>query len=237
MNRTCRNTSGFTLVEILVAIAILGIVLAALFNFSRSTLRFSSTTSAVSDSVADLSDAEGYLTDAMRNAKVVLSAFTLLRPDSSTLATCDLDASGTCIGLVVPVVDTSQRSQPIVNFNLSAFFVQPIGATFDGLGIAQGWQGEDTLSLIEYRVENLCTSPCSSFVTALSPAQRTVSLDPGFVLGGLSDVDGGGDPVDVFQVIDDSSLLMTFVVRAQDGRSNPYVVSRSPVALQVSVRD
>lgn len=229
---------GVTIVELLVALSILGIVLAVLFSVSRSTLRFTGTTSAVSTSLADLSDAEAYLTDAFRNAKVVLSDFTLLEADgATTLATCSLLADGDCIGVLIPVVDTTTTAQPIVNFDLSAFFVQEVGDTFEDLGIAPGWQGDSTLTLVEYRVESLCSSPCGAFSDALSTAQRTVTLEPGYVIGGLSATDGNGDDVLVFDLVDEVNLLMTFVVRASDGRANPYVVSRSPVALQVTIRD
>jgi len=63
---------GISLVEVLVAVAILGIVLAALLSLTVSTTSFTARSTVISDVTRDLSDASGYLSDAFRQAASVV---------------------------------------------------------------------------------------------------------------------------------------------------------------------
>ena len=230
---------GFTLVELLVAIALLGIILTGLLSLVRGSLRFTSLNSAVSFSVEDVADAEGYLTDKFREAKLVLANIAVLSPGGATLYDCQTLVTNDCVGVLSPVVDTSQASQPIVNFDLSVFVVQPIDALYEDEGLPRGWEGADTLALIEYRNENLCATACDSVpgLLPLSTANRTIDDPPGFLLGNLAATNGAGADVAFFDVIEGgTNLFLNFVVRADSSTSNPYVVSQTPVALQVAVR-
>src|SRR5690606_24264128 len=112
---------------------------------------------------------------------------------------------GTCISVLTPVVDTGDPGQPIVDFDLSFFNVEPIGTLYATDGLPRGFEGEETLALLEYRVQNVCaiagTAPCSSAPITLSAAQRTFDGTPGYLVGGLSATDADGNAVETFRVL------------------------------------
>jgi prepilin-type N-terminal cleavage/methylation domain-containing protein len=251
-HRSHRRNTGFTLVELLVAIAIFGVILAGLLALVRGTARFTSLNVAVSTSVEDLSDAEGYVIDSLREAKSVISGevHVVDSATSTTVFICDNDPAsptnpsfGRCISVYDPVVDGTNPAAPIINYDLSVFVVQPIEDLYSATGLEPGWQGEDTLALIEYKRPSVCSSGCSNVADAIGATPRTLggalevpAANPGLLLRNLAAEDGAGNDVLFFDVGDArTSLLLNLVVRA-DSESAPFVVSQVPVALQVGVR-
>lgn len=244
MDPHVRRTLGLTLVELMVAFALVSVVLMGMLALTRSTLGFTGLTTSIATSVEDVSQAEGYLADAFRAAKAVYTDETLLE-SGSPIVDCDTVANGRCIAMLTPVTDLSAVGQPIVDYDLSFFNVEPIGTRFEALGIPRGWDGEDTLALFEYRVENVCsiggTAPCSRVPPALSPAQRTFTGEVGFLVGGISAIDAAGANVSTFAVNNTgaggtTSLVLRMVTRADSRVGQPYTVRETPVELQVSVR-
>lgn len=231
-----RRTSGFTVTELLVATALLGVVLLALLTLTRGSLRFTDLNNAVSISVEQIADAEGYLSDNIRQAKaVLLNAYVLNETGSDTAYDCNGATTNRCIGILSPVVDADQDSQPIVNFDLVIFAIDEIGTLYADEGLPRGFDGSSTLVLLEYRVRNVCASTCATIAGA-NIVDRSLTDPVGFILGNLSDTDADGSDVTFFDV-EGTNLLMNFVVRADSSVSSPYILRETPVALQVAVRE
>lgn len=240
-----KASRGFTLVELLVAMGIFGIVLSGVLALTRGTLGFTGLTLSMAQSVEDVSQAEGYLADAFRSAKAVYTSQTLLDSDGNTITACDTVANGDCIALLTPVTDLTSASQPIVDFDLSFIVVEPIGNRFEAVGIPRGWNGTNTLALFEYRVPGVCaiesTAPCSVAPATLTADQRTFDGELGFLVGGMSAVDGTGADVDTFEITNTgaggtTALILRLVTRADSSVGQPFTVRETPVELQVSVR-
>lgn len=236
-SRDLRSHAGFTLIEVLVAMALLGVVAAGMLALTRGSLRFTGLSSAMSVTIEDIADAEGYLSDTFRNAKAVFSTMQLLDAGGSVVVDCDLAATGRCVAVLTPVQDTSDAAQPIVDYDLSVFSIEPIDDRYEADGLPRGWEDADTLALFEYRISGVCSGTCTAVPGTLTAAQRTWSGSVGYLVGGLSEVDGDGNPVAFFAQPNTSSLVINLVARADAAAGQPFVVRRTPVALQVSVRE
>src|SRR5690606_38194285 len=108
--------------------------------------------------VEDLADAEGYLADTFRNAKAVFSKLELLDSSGNVVVDCDLALNGNCVAVLTPVQDTSIAAQPIIDYDLSVFSIEPMGSRYASDGLDPGWDGANTLALLEYFVPNICGS-------------------------------------------------------------------------------
>ena len=230
-----RDRIGFTMVEVLVAMFILSVITAGLFALTSSTLRFTGLTRAISTSVEDIADAEGYLSDTLRTAKAVYTSASVDIVGSGTYNCVDTNG-GRCIAALTPVLG-SGADEPIENFDLSMFAVIPIGTLYAAEGLDRGWQGVDTLVLVEYRVSNICAGVCS---TPPSPAAWVgTPLPVGVLLGGLSDEDAAANDVAFFSVpaTGEYTVQVSIVARANAQARQPFVIKETPVALQVAIRD
>lgn len=239
---------GFTIVELLVALALVGFLLTGLLALTRSALGFTGLSSAISTSVQSIAEAEGYLADKFRLAKRVDASEQLLASDGTTLIDCQTSGSGSvppgrCLTILTPVVSAG-GDQAIIDFDLSVFNVQPIEDLYAANGIPRGYDGEDTLALVEYKVENVCalggTAPCSLAPVSLNAVQRTFTGDIGLLVTGISPVDGNGIAVETFDVDDAATggtiLLLKIVARVNSSVGSPYAVRETPVELGVAVR-
>ncbi|WP_373295786.1 type II secretion system protein J [Deinococcus ficus] len=95
---------GFTLVELLIAMGLLGIVLTLVMNWQMSTLNISTRTNALVRSLNDLNDLTGYVGDRVRSAvrvHVFTSGTINTGTTSSTSTLCSPETP--CLALVLPV--------------------------------------------------------------------------------------------------------------------------------------
>lgn len=237
--------AGFTIVELMVALLLMGVIATGLLFLTRAVLGFTGLATSVATSVQAVSQAEAYLADKFRLAKRVDGSEVLVDAGGATVLNCDVNATpqGRCLTVLTPVLG-SEADQPIVDFDLSAFSVQPMDSLYEDVGVPRGYDGSDTLALVEYRVEGICdiagTNPCSNPPNSLSQAQRTVEGDPGLLITGISPIDGNGDTVATFDVGTGSTggttLVMRIVARTDSSRGQPFIVRETPVELGVSVR-
>ena len=240
-----RRIAGVTLVEILVALVLLSFVFAGLLALTRSTLRFTGLSVAVADSITDVAKAEGYVADLFRVAKAVYGSIDVGIASGGSVA-CRLEGAvpGRCIGLLIPVVNDDGGVQQIVDYDLSVLSVEPIADRFETAGVPRGFDGEDTLTLFEYRSNGLCAAltidPCVPATVSTVISASPAVADVGILLGGISALNAGGDAVRTFALAGDDAasrtLLLRFIVRAHGPTGSPFTVRESSVALEVGVR-
>lgn len=96
-----KRLEGFTLVELLVTMAIIGILMAVVLNLQNSTIRFTEQQSSVAQRLQALNDVSGYLGDRVKAAHAV--------PDGLTIdgSVCSRGGTVPCLAVVLPVVDPS----------------------------------------------------------------------------------------------------------------------------------
>lgn len=250
LQSTPRCFRGFTLVELLVALLLLSVISAGLLALTTGTLRFTARSQAGSMAIEDVADAEGYLMDRLRAARAVYQSVVVdLGGSDFECRTTPSDSSprGRCIAVVSPVLGPAE-DEPIIDFDLSVFAVVPIGTLYAAEGLQRGWAGDDTLALVEYRVEEICGG-CSTLPADVLESLPSASDTTGFLLGGLVD-SLNGDPddlVEFFRVavvgeVDESGagglqeITITLVVRAGAGAAESQVLRQTSVPVEVIVR-
>lgn len=142
--------SGFTIVELLVAMAVLAVVLGLLTVLTSSTLRLSSRTIGDSERMLPLRDAVGYMSDSVRRASTVKSSCDLWTADPETQ----------CLDVVVPLLDANEQ---IVGEERITYRYLPRsdlpGESDLGAAFAPGPDDDDTYAILEYSVTPATDSP------------------------------------------------------------------------------
>lgn len=108
-----RRETGFTLVELLVAMAILGIIFMLVTNWQVSTLNISARTNALSLRLSELNDVTGYVGDRVRSAlEVRTSGFTVNKGSAPNGGQCDTVTP--CLAVLVPVEEADVSGPALV---------------------------------------------------------------------------------------------------------------------------
>lgn len=147
--------TGFTIVELLVATALLGILIAAVISLTSAFLGFSRRVSVINERLTDLNDVMGYVSlNARRSVRVVGQGNQVtITPAGGTSFDCSLSTADRCFALVVPV--TNRMTGAISGYDLLAYRVAPLSAWAGNPGVAGGYAGAGTPAMFEYGV-NLC---------------------------------------------------------------------------------
>jgi prepilin-type N-terminal cleavage/methylation domain-containing protein len=145
---------GFTLLEILVALAVLAIFTTALLAFTQGTLTANRVARKQAQLLEELKDAAGYLADTLQEAQRVLS--------SATVNGSGCEPS-TCLAVLLPEGGTCA---------LRAYRLEARSAVGDDYKSPDPWADANTRMLREYR---LTGQSCSA--TTFSGAQPYVVLD------------------------------------------------------------
>ncbi len=224
-----RGAKGFTIVELLVAAVIFGIVLAGVGSFLIGGLRFSGAATIAADQLREVNDASGYLSDMVRRSA---------RLGSSTGSDCGGDATAvSCISLVVPAADTAARSVEWyhgVQFHLIERGTVPAAQRSD-----DAWADDNTWAIVEYRKLNLvtCTVPAAPNPVPPCPAPAvtaTATVTDGSWAGPYLVLDHVSD-LSTFEVVGDSVRLAIQVATSRRG-----TITATPTAPQeivVSLRN
>lgn len=227
-----KATDGFTLLELLVATAIVGVLISGIVVLTGGFLRYSGRVSTINDRLAELSDASGYLATNVRGAMQVIGAGGTsvdITADGTTFTCSTTSADGPCVALVVPRVDRSTAASDIVGFNLLAYRVVPLSAWAGDPGLRPGWDGDDTPLMLEYRVD-LC-SGCSTppVVPATVNAASSSLMIPDLFLQ-----DNAGVAVQPFQVfLGTARMSITLRSRGVGREQDVTVPADGPMVLTV----
>jgi prepilin-type N-terminal cleavage/methylation domain-containing protein len=145
---------GFTLLEILVALAVLAIFTTALLAFTQGTLTANRVARKQAQLLEELKDAAGYLADTLQEAQRVLSSATVNGRDCQP---------PTCLAVLLPEGGTCA---------LRAYRLEARSGVGDDYKSPDPWADANTRTLREYR---LTGQSCSA--TTFSSAQPYVVLD------------------------------------------------------------
>jgi prepilin-type N-terminal cleavage/methylation domain-containing protein len=145
---------GFTLLEILVALAVLAIFTTALLAFTQGTLTANRVARKQAQLLEELKDAAGYLADTLQGAQRVLSSATVNGRGCQP---------PTCLAVLLPEGGTCA---------LRAYRLEARSAVGDNYKSPDPWADANTRTLREYRLGG---QSCSA--TTFSGAQPYVVLD------------------------------------------------------------
>jgi prepilin-type N-terminal cleavage/methylation domain-containing protein len=232
-----KSKHGFTLVETLLAIAILGIIASAVLAMTSGVLRFSRGVNVTNEQLADLNDAAGYLALNGRRAMRVIggSDDIIIRYAGDTFTCSTVSADGPCVALLVPVVNRNSGASDIVSYELLAYRVMPISAWTDNPGFPEGWDGPDTPVMVEYRIPLACSSACNALpaLPALANAGQA-----SLVLPDLFMMDNSGNAVEPFILSSSVVLEITFNLRTRGSgqEAERRIPADGPVAVSVTRR-
>ncbi|MFC4427726.1 PulJ/GspJ family protein [Deinococcus navajonensis] len=186
--RTTR-AQGLTLVELLVAMAIMGIIFMLITQWQVSTLNISTRSNAMSRSLGDLNDLSGYLGDRVRAAVRVRVATSGLSVNAGAGSACSADRP--CLAVVLPEYSPSGV---VSRYNLYVYRMMPRSAvTHPDDKVEDPWAEGQVQVLKEYRSEDSGSAPThcvlgvgETFDTAAAPACATMrSLGSATAFSGL----------------------------------------------------
>lgn len=164
-SRRDRARCGFGLIELIVALAVLGVLLSAIIGLTSGFLGFSRRINVINERLVDINDAIGYVGLNVRRAMGVYGEdeTSSVRFTGVGLAfDCHLNsADGACLALLVPVRDPDE-TWSILEYQLLAYRVVPLSAWTVGMGnpgLAEGWANSETPLMLEYRARLACGTP------------------------------------------------------------------------------
>ena len=225
--------AGFTIVEVLVAVFILGIVLTGLLSLVTGTLNFSTVAVSSSDRIRELNDVTGYLGDKIRGAsEVVVSGSEINIASAPNGGICEIDDSTTpCFSVVVPEATSGTGIDKYTQF---FYRIEPRSALPDEYKVANSWADDNTYIIKEYR-NVLCTgSECDD--ASNREAEMSVSGAQWYlVLDGLQ-MDFSTQPP--FEYVDSSGeFSLNFRVADHRRGTTRYTPADEPYELTVIKRN
>ncbi|UBV42070.1 prepilin-type N-terminal cleavage/methylation domain-containing protein [Deinococcus taeanensis] len=165
-----RRTGGLTLIELLLAMAIMGVVLVLITNWQTSTLDLTTRTNATGRGLSELTDLTGYVGDRVRSAQRVRVATSGLSVNTGSGNACS--ALRPCLAAVLPEVDPAGK---VTQYVLYVYRMEPRSVvTLDKTPDA--WAEDNVQVLREYRSgagstpANCVPSAGETFATASSAA-------------------------------------------------------------------
>lgn len=229
------NRQGFTLVEMLVAMAILSIVMGALLALTTGTLSFSATAMSTSARQRELNDATGYIADSIRRASTVYvttaTATVTLNGDACKLT----PAASSCFSVVVPEATGGST----INRYMQLFYrVEPRSSLETSLKVSDGWSDANTYVIKEYRQE-LCGSSTTACTATPPTGSTTATIATGALVVDEVSLVYGTTTYQPFSYDGNGKFTLKFRV-AQQRRNKAYytpAASDAPYTLTVSKRN
>lgn len=179
--------AGFTLVELLVTMAIIGILLAVILNLQSSTISFTDKQSGLTQRLQAINDVSGYIGDRVKAAQLVPDGLSLPIGGTSTgTSACSRAGTEPCLAVVLPVVDATCGL--VVNWRLHAFRYVPRSplpanekVALPGLDIT-GVYGLREIRVPSGVADGTCTAPMNTVPTTFSGTSTSGMLADNLVL-------------------------------------------------------
>ena len=183
--------AGFTILEMLITLAIFSLIAGSLLYITQQFLKTSSATLRYAETISELNDASNYLANNIRRSSKIISSINVNGTN------CSLDVlppALPCFGLIIP---ESRSGGEIDTYSFLAYRIDARSELHDRLKTKDAWADENTYIIREYR-RVICTTldspsnppfefPCEN-PSSISRAQpymvlEGLSLDAGLVTG------------------------------------------------------
>ncbi|WP_165795169.1 PulJ/GspJ family protein [Deinococcus koreensis] len=227
--------SGLTLVEVLVAMAILGIILVLITNWQMQTLQLTTKTNAGAEQLVELNDLSGYIGDRVRSASSVRrTGLTVNAASAVNAGKCDTTTPCLAVLALEEKVDTSSTPPTITRKWMRLVFRMEPRATWSGADkVPDDWADDASnkvMILREYR--DICTittvpaQTCEAFKASFLDAAFS-GMSPALVTDSLTSVDQSGATILPF---DFTATSATVTLKFQSKRNVRGVTTFSPGA-------
>lgn len=245
--------AGLTLVEVLVAMAILGIILMLVTNWQTQTLQITARTTTLAEQLAELNDLSGYLGDRVRSASQLrLTGLTVNAASAVNAGKCDTTTPCLAALAMDERVDTSTSPATVTRRWLRLVYrVEPRSTWVGADKVPNDWAdnaANKVVILREYR--DTCTETgsgtCSGSTPPLTVASFKASfldaafsgMSPGLVADNLSSVDQDGLAIVPFTFTPASTTVrLTFQSRRSVRGVTTSAPGAAPYTLDVQARN
>lgn len=237
--------AGLTLVELLVAMSLMGIIFALVTNWQTSTLSVSARTNALSQRLGELNDVTGYVGDRVRSALAV-------RTSGFTVNGGGCDATTPCLAVLVPE-DRAEASGGSVVYNRQylqlVYRVEPRSgwAATDPDKVADSWADDPANRVVilrEYRARCVPTptANCAPFLAGFKTTGAFVDMTPSLVADLLTSRDQAGGTITPFGYTYDPVARTGVVSLAFQGKHRArgittFTPTTGPYTLQMLARN
>lgn len=208
------RTHGLTLVEILVGLALLGIIMAAVLSLQVGTFRSASDIQGGADQLRELQISSGYLTDRVRTASAVSTSLTV---NGTTCTMTPAAGEYPCFAVLVGEI-RQVGSTPLFapnTYMYLAYRLVPRSSLTAAAKTPDSWADSNTLALMEYRSVFCGPIASATCATATPPPTGSVAI-PTIVpatLTGLTEA----VIADRFTLTDGSGTFTPFAYNATKG--------------------
>ena len=143
--RNSHKGTGFTLIEMLIGLALLGIILAVATTLTISTMSLSARAMGDAERLGELNSTSGYIGDNLRRALAVKTSLTV------NGTTCSLP---TCIAILVPEARGRITARPATNidtYRILVYRVEQRSQLSSAFKTDSSWADANTFVIMEYR--------------------------------------------------------------------------------------
>jgi len=229
---------GFTVLEVLIALAIFMLVAGALVYITQQFLKTSSSTLRYADTISELNDASNYLSNNIRRASKIIPSIKLNGTDCSLNV---LPPELPCFGLIIP---ESRSGGDIDTYSFLAYKIDSRSDLQDRLKLKDAWADENTFIIREYR-RVICTTldspsnppfdfPCEN-PSSISRAQPYMVLEGLTLEAGL--VTGTTLAPFVEQGAQGNQLQLNLRLVKRDRAKERYYPANSATSLTIHLRN
>ncbi|GEM49126.1 PulJ/GspJ family protein [Deinococcus cellulosilyticus] len=142
------RSQGFTLIETLITMLILGFIITMLISVQSTTMKFSTRQQGMSTQLTSLAEATGYISDMVRQAQEVKTSMTVNGQSCSISST-----TNPCFGVLVPASQTGVTTNMYqINTYLMLVYRLESRSTLDAaFKTTDSWADSNTSVIREYR--------------------------------------------------------------------------------------
>lgn len=249
---------GLTLVEIMVAMAILGMILLFVTSWQTQTLDLTTKTNSLAEQLTEMNDLSGYLGDRVRSASQVrLAGFTVNAASAVNAGNCDTTTPCLAVLALEEDADPSTTPPTITRRWLRLVYrVEPRSTWVSADKVADTWADDAANNIVvvrEYRdsCTETSTGTCSGSLTltvanfkASFLASAFSSMNPALVADHLTSVDQGATAITPFALADttrpvgpSNPVTLTFQTKRTVRGTAAFMPADSPYTLTVQPRN